>query len=872
VALSAGSHVGSYEIVELIGGGGTGEVYRARDTKLNREVAIKVLLPALANDPDRLARFDREAEILASLDHPGIARIYGLEDVDGVRALVMELVEGPTLAERAARGPLPLAETLQIAQRVAEAVEAAHEQGIVHRDLKPANIKLRPDGAVKVLDFGLAKAFDPIASGNDATSSPTTLTEAGLILGTAAYMSPEQARGKPVDRRTDVWAFGCIVYELLTGVRAFGGETMSDTLAAVIEREPDWTRLPPGTPGAILRLLRRTIDKNPARRLHDIADARIEIEDAIAGGRTPDRIAARASKRWNRAFIGATILLAGVVLGFVAASRRSTGMQAFKFVPFAAERIQQLSPAWSRDGKNLAYLAEVDGIREVFVRSLDAAVPTQITKSATSCSSPLWSPDGTRVYYIANSTLSYVGAAGGSPQLVLQDAGAASIAPDGAAFAILRGAGGNRTLWIAPARGEPYQYKTPPFPERFTRSDSIAFAPDGSKIAVLIEQQTGPSLSFELWVVPYPSGPPRRALGPLPSSSGPIGFGRISWAADSRHIVLQNAFPDEPSHLYVVDATAGSIRPLTSGTGEEWTPAVSPDGTRVAFASGTDDFDIVQVSMDGADVRSLLATGRSEQAPEWSPDGSRFAYITNMHGRQELWLHGEHDVWSTPVLKRDMEGLPTWYFLERPAFSPDGQKIAYGVILGTQHAIWISPVTGGRPIPIDRESPDQHGPAWSPDGNWIAYQRLRNDQWELVKAPLGGDKPIRLAEATPGGGWTAWSRTGKWIAHAREGAIQLVSPDGGPERSVGASSSGAFEFSRDDAHLFALRRSATQNWELADIDVRSGEEKSVKEVRVRSTATLSGFSLHPDGKSFLTAVGTARFDVWILEGFTPSGR
>ena len=257
--LTAGAKLGPYEIVAPLGAGGMGEVYRARDTKLNRDVAIKVLLPAVANDPDRLARFSREAQVLASLNHPHIAHIHGIEESNGVTALVMELVEGEDLSQRIARGPVPLDEALPIARQIAEALEAAHEQGIVHRDLKPANIKLRPDGTVKVLDFGLAKAIDPAGtSSTNAMNSPTLslhATEAGLILGTAAYMSPEQARGQAVDKRADLWAFGVVLLEMLTGTRLFAEATTSDTLAAVLRAEPDWTTLPPTTPASLRKLL-----------------------------------------------------------------------------------------------------------------------------------------------------------------------------------------------------------------------------------------------------------------------------------------------------------------------------------------------------------------------------------------------------------------------------------------------------------------------------------------------------------------------------------------------------------------------------------------------------------------------------------------
>ena len=287
MALTPGTRLGPYEVTAQIGVGGMGEVYRATDTNLKRNVAIKVLPASVIADAERLARFQREAEVLAALNHPNIAQIYGLEKSDGTITLVMELVEGPTLADRISQGAIPIDEALPIALQIAEALEAAHEQGIIHRDLKPANIKVRSDGTVKVLDFGLAKAMEPAAGPSPSVSqSPTittpAMTQAGMILGTAAYMSPEQAKGKPVDKRADIWAFGCVLYEMLTGKRAFAGENVSETLAAVIRGEPDWSAVPTDTPPAVRRLLRRCLQKDGKERLHDISDARSEMQDAQA--------------------------------------------------------------------------------------------------------------------------------------------------------------------------------------------------------------------------------------------------------------------------------------------------------------------------------------------------------------------------------------------------------------------------------------------------------------------------------------------------------------------------------------------------------------------------------------------------------------
>ena len=294
-----GKQIGSYQILSLLGSGGMGEVYRARDTKLGRDVAIKVLPSLFANDPDRLARFAREARLLASLNHPHIATIHGLESADGVQALVMELVDGPTLGEkltqdsrRGVKEGLPIAEALRIGGQIAEALEGAHEKGVIHRDLKP-NIKLSHDGHVKVLDFGLAKAFSSDGSGGDLSQAPTitaTQLQAGAIVGTPAYMSPEQARGQAIDKRSDIWGFGCVLYEMLTGRAVFPRETITDTFAAILEREPEWGALPANTPAGIRQLLRRCLDKDPKRRLHDIADARIEIEDVRSGRQQDQRV------------------------------------------------------------------------------------------------------------------------------------------------------------------------------------------------------------------------------------------------------------------------------------------------------------------------------------------------------------------------------------------------------------------------------------------------------------------------------------------------------------------------------------------------------------------------------------------------------
>ena len=320
-SMLTGRRLGTYQVHERIGAGGMGEVYRARDMKLGRDVAIKILPSVFVNDPDRLARFEREARVLASLNHPHIGAIYGLEDADGLRALVLELIDGDTLADRIARGPIPLADTLIIARQIADALDAAHEKGIIHRDLKPANIKVTPDGVVKVLDFGLARIVSTSDGGTSDSRRPTITIEGtreGLVMGTAPYMSPEQVRGKTADKRSDVWAFGCVLYEMLTGARAFEGDEVSDTMAAVLRGEPNWTSLPVSTPTPIRRLLCRCLEKERTRRLADAGDARLDIEEALTAPSAIDSAVAQvrpASPEWTVANVSVALLIGAAVAG-----------------------------------------------------------------------------------------------------------------------------------------------------------------------------------------------------------------------------------------------------------------------------------------------------------------------------------------------------------------------------------------------------------------------------------------------------------------------------------------------------------------------------------------------------------------------------
>ena len=431
--LVSGTKLGSYEVVGQLGVGGMGEVYRASDTKLRREVALKVIPELFANDPQRMARFEREAQVLASLNHPHIAHIHGLEESNGIRALVMELVEGQTLAERIEKGPIPLEETLPIARQIAEALEYAHERGIIHRDLKPGNIKLTPDGQVKVLDFGLAKALEGDAGGVNISTSPTisaAATRDGVLLGTAAYMSPEQAKGKAVDRRADIWAFGCVLFEMLAGRAAFDGETITDTLAAVVRAEPEWAQLPQKAPARIRELLRRCTTKDSGHRLQAIGEARIALENALTDADAEDSLPQATANRRREGILAvatAAFALAAILFAVLYLSREPEKVRIvrsyIKAMPsssFLAEG-QQGGFAISPDGLRLAYVAQsAEGKALLWVRSIDSLQALALPGTEDS-SFPFWSPDSRMIGFFAAGKLKKIEATGGPP-LTLCDA------------------------------------------------------------------------------------------------------------------------------------------------------------------------------------------------------------------------------------------------------------------------------------------------------------------------------------------------------------------------------------------------------------------------------------------------------------------
>ncbi len=618
LALTPGTRLGVYDIAAPIGEGGMGQVYRGTDTRLKRQVAIKVLPPSLAGDADRLARFQREAEVLASLNHPNIAAIYGLEDSGGMTALVMELVEGDDLSQRIALGAIPVEEAVPLARQIAEALEAAHEQGIVHRDLKPANIKVRPDGTAKVLDFGLAKALEPAAgSSPNVSQSPTfttpAMTQAGMIMGTAAYMSPEQARGRPVDRRTDIWAFGCVLYEMLTGVAAFSRETVTDTLSAITRDEPDWN-VHPDIPPHLNRLLRRCLDKDPRTRLRDIGEARIALVGSNIGDPAPFHIEAGRSPRapagaamWAVALLLA--LAASAVTWWIASRRPAADAQSLGPVVtrVTADSGLTTSPTVAPNGSLLAYASDRGGgSMNIWVQPLPDGQPVQISHDDEDAAEPDFSPDGSRIVFRSERNgggIYVVPALGGGERFVAAKGRQPRFSPDGKSIAYITGGRGTSSdVWIVDDGGGS--------PRRLAVDlrDSVApvWSPDGAFLAIAATRGPDAAAIRDWWLVNVQSGAATAMAtvaaferAGLSSNAGPA-----AWVNGE---ILFSASTGDVSSLWAIGVSSdgrtviGSPRRLTAGVGTDGTPSVARgrDGLTVYYANKDERANLYRLPLSG---------------------------------------------------------------------------------------------------------------------------------------------------------------------------------------------------------------------------------------------------------------------------------
>jgi hypothetical protein len=883
MSLTVGDRLGPYEVVSRLGAGGMGEVYRARDTKLNRDVALKALPAALAADPERLARLTREAQLLASLNHPNIASIHGFEDAGDVRALVLELVEGPTLADRIAQGPIPLDEALAIAKQILDALEAAHEHGIVHRDLKPANIKVRPDGMVKVLDFGLAKALEPAeASSVAATMSPTLsmhATQAGLILGTAAYMSPEQAAGKPADKRSDIWAFGVVLLEMLTGGQAFTGETIAHVLASVLKSEPDWSKLPPDTPAQLRRLLRRCLEKDRRRRLDSAVAARLEIEDAIVA---PSSATAAATVRpRSRILVTAiTAAVAGAALATLTTwaflrFAPPTPRQASRFLLVSEEPplfINQFDRAiaLSPDGRRFVYVTltsrQTGGTGgQLMVRDFDRLEARPLA-SLSNARSPFFSPDSQWVGAFEGTEIKKASLGGGPAISLCSFVGAqrgASWGDDGVVFATQDP--GTGLLRVPSGGGEPVALTTPNVSSGEGDHWFPSVLPGGRGVLFSV---VVPGQSARSQIAVYDAR--TRQYRVLTRGSQPqfVGSGHLLYAADGRLWAVRfdldtlqmvgDAVPmvDQVRTVltgaaYYAVSPSGSLVYVTAGPPAHRTlmwvdregredpidvpprayvlPRLSPDGTRVALDIRDQENDIWIVNLTAADKtpRRLTYGPSAEINPVWV-DNTHLAYTSNRLGRWGMYSQAADGSGSAqPLSESDNGRFAT-------SVTPDGTALVGHQDGPSVYDVALFPM----PRPARQATPGSAGDAGSkvrelvktryfefnadvsPNGRYLAYQSNESGPFQIIVRPFPDVDTGTWTVSPAGGSSPKWARDGKTLFYRDESDALVAVP---------VDTSGATLTWGSPRRLFDIRASTTIPDRSYDVSVDGKRFLFVKE-------------------------------------------
>jgi serine/threonine-protein kinase len=867
VSLSAGARVGPYGIISTLGAGGMGEVYRARDDRLGRDVALKILPELFAADHDRIARFEREAKTLASLNHPNIAQIYGVEELGETRALVMELVEGPTLAELIAGQPaadgsqasrtsaasvsepwrpvgvgphrISINDALPIARQIAEALVAAHEQGIVHRDLKPANVKVRDDGTVKVLDFGLAKPMEVAGVSSSGPLSPTitspAMTQAGVILGTAAYMSPEQAKGRPADKRSDVWAFGCVLYEMLTGRRAFDGEDIGDTLAAILRGDPDWTALPADVPPPVRALIAGCLAKDRRQRVADLSAAVFVFDHrATLGAAVATTPSAARRPLWRRTVAAATVILVALTAGYAGWRLKPASPRPVTRLAITMPDREVFTPgpsaplAISPDGRRLAYTANA----RLYVRSLDQLDATPVEgvqdPGLASARVPFFSPDGQWIGFWEGGLLKKVSVSGGAPVTLC----AISPPPYSASWVadntILIGHGPRGIFRVSGNGGTLEQLVTV---EAGHRAHGPQLLPDGRTIlftlartsswdeAEIVAQSldskarrtliTGGTdgryvptghlvyaLRNTLMAVPFDAASLSVRGGPvavvagvarqMAALSAPLQFA-VSPTGFLAYVPATSVVMPRRSLVWVdrqgrEEAIAGA--PLRAYTH----PQISPDGTRLAldFLDENQASDIWIRDFQRGTVTRLTLDPTADRAPLWTPDGQRIIFSTARTGRNALfWQAANGTGTAEKLFESDSQVVAN-------AVSRDGKRLIVrtgsgGTRLGGSDLIVLDLGGIGKPSPLLQTSFEEHSADLSPDGRWLAYQSNSSGAFEVYVRPFPDVAGGQWLVSTAGGSEPRWAANGRELFYRDpNGAVMSVPVGPGATWSMGA--------------------------------------------------------------------------------------
>ncbi len=813
--LAPGTHLGSYKVISGIGAGAMGEVYRAHDTVLNRDVALKLVHPDFCHHPDSLTRLRREARALAALNHPNVATLHELAEFGDSCGLVMELVSGETLADVLLRGALPVAEALRLAAQMAAALEAAHERGVTHRDLKPANIKITTDGVVKVLDFGLAKA----EGDGDATATATLVTAAGAVLGTAPYMSPEQARGATVDRRTDIWAFGCVLCEMLTGRLVFDGSSRSDIVVGILQNEPDWAMLPAETPDAVRRLLRRCLEKDLRRRYRDIGDVRLELDDMAAPGPPGDpgrsqtaAPAISARSRWRQS---ATLVAAGVLVGALAVLpwRSGSPLTRSNEVKFSVtlpedERLATTelgALTMAPDGRAIVYVGGRGNTTHLLVRSLDSgtARPLPGTFGAVS---PFFSPDGEWVGFFADGKLKKVPASGGAAVAICDAADGLGGSWSGKGTIVFAAATGGGLQRVSESGGTParateldvsrgeFSHRWPEFlPDgqtvlytvgtvgEWSEADIVAQSLDGGERTTVVKGGTNPRylpsghLAYAhdgaIWIVPFDagrrsiSGTPVRALEGVTTSVD--GAAQFAVSRDGASVYLPSV-PWSARRLVVVDGA--SQTPLAAPPHAFVTPRVSPDGQRVLLGVADSAEHVWSYDLSAGTLTQLTFEA-ANRAPIWSPEGRRVIFASNRNGALNLFA-------APAGADGPAERLTVSDSLQLPgSWSPDGAVLAYmEQHPSTGRDIWLLRRNGERKAFLNSDA-DESAPRFSPDGRWIAYVSNQSGQAEVYVRAINAQLSRRVS--SDGGSEPVWGLDSGALYYRSYGKLLVTQMSGG---------------------------------------------------------------------------------------------